>query len=61
MFPAPEKKKKKGPEPQPKMYDLIIKREGSNMVLIKCAIDEHLLAVIEGILKEYKIRRWTEE
>jgi hypothetical protein len=43
------------------MYDLIVKREGSNMVLIKCAIDEHLLAIIEGIIKEYKIRQWTEE
>jgi hypothetical protein len=43
------------------MYDLIVKREGSNMVLIKCTIDEHLLAVIEGIIKEYKIRQWMEE
>jgi hypothetical protein len=61
MFPVPRKNKKKGPQPAPKMYDLIIKREGSNMILIKCRIDAHVLAIIEGIIKEYKIRQWAGE
>jgi hypothetical protein len=58
---AYEPKRKKGPQPKPRLYDLIVKREGSNMVLIKCVIDEHILTIIEGIIKEYKITRWAGE
>jgi hypothetical protein len=61
MLQEQEKRRKKGPQPAPKMYDLIIKREGSNMVLIRCRIDEHILAIIEGIIKEYRIRQWAGE
>jgi hypothetical protein len=58
---AYEPKKKKAQQESRMLYDIIIKKHDSNMILLKYVIDEHLYTVIENLIKSYQIRQCTEE
>jgi hypothetical protein len=47
--------------PSKLLYDVIIKKHKSSMIVLKFVIDEHLYTVIENLIKSYQVRQWTEE
>jgi hypothetical protein len=53
-----EAKAKKNSQPQ---FDLVMKLHGSSTVLVKCTIDQSLFNIIERLVEQYHIKRWTEE
>jgi hypothetical protein len=53
-----EAKAKKNSEPK---FDLIMKLHGDATVLVKCTIDQSLFNIIERIIEQYHVKRWTEE
>jgi hypothetical protein len=48
-------------KPSRLLYDVIIKKHKSSMIVLKFVIDEHLYTVIENLIKSYRVRQWTEE
>jgi hypothetical protein len=47
--------------PNKLLYDVIIKKHKSSMIVLKFVIDEHLYTVIENLIKSYHIKVFTEE
>jgi hypothetical protein len=48
-------------QPSKLLYDVIIKKHKSNLVVLKFVIDEHLYTVIENLIKSYHVKIFTEE
>jgi len=47
--------------PSKLLYDVIIKKHKSSMIVLKFVIDEHLYTVIENLIKSYQVKVFTEE
>jgi hypothetical protein len=47
--------------PSKLLYDVIIKKHKSSMIVLKFVIDEHLYTVIENLIKSYHVKVFTEE
>jgi hypothetical protein len=43
------------------LYDIIVKKHDSNMIVLRYVIDEHIFTIIENLIKSYQVRQWTEE
>jgi hypothetical protein len=61
MWLAHEPKKKKTQQESRMLYDIIIKKRDSNMIVLKYIIDEHIFTIIENLIKSYQVKQWTEE
>jgi hypothetical protein len=48
-------------KPSKLLYDVIIKKHQSNLIVLKFVIDEHLYTVIENLIKSYQVKVFTEE
>jgi len=48
-------------KPSRLLYDVIIKKHQSNLIVLKFVIDEHLYTVIENLIKSYHVKLLTEE
>jgi hypothetical protein len=58
---AYEPKKKKAQQESRMLYDIIIKKHDSNMIVLKYIIDEHIFTIIENLIKSYQVKVFTEE
>jgi hypothetical protein len=48
-------------KPSRLLYDVIIKKHKSSMIVLRFVIDDHLYTVIENLIKSYHIKVFTEE
>jgi hypothetical protein len=53
----------KGTERKPSrmLFDVIIKKHKSNMVILKYVIDEHILHIIQNVIQSYSIQQQAKE
>jgi hypothetical protein len=58
---AYEPKKRRTQQESRMLYDIIVKKHDSNMIVLKYIIDEHIFTIIENLIKSYKVKQWTEE
>ena len=58
---AYEPKKRRIQQESRMLYDIIVKKHDSNMIVLKYIIDEHLFTIIENLIKSYQVKQWTEE
>jgi hypothetical protein len=49
------------PKPSRLLYDVVIKKHQTSMVVLKFVIDEHLYTVIENLIKTYQVKTFMEE
>jgi hypothetical protein len=54
-------KQRKAQQESRMLYDIIVKKHDSNMIVLKYIIDEHIFTIIENLIKSYQVRQWTEE